>query len=281
MMSEVLGKVLWRLYVFIFIVSVSLLSLGTKFLWDSIVAEVKTELIYSNKIVSRSLFSLLSKDEILFHISGERLVELGLFKNNPESIKLLDYLLENNQELAGISIANPQGEIFLSSSNFKTENLPNLLQKEETKESFNRALNSDTLVMGRTYFLNEYNDWIVPIRYRILNKKNEVVAVIDAWARAWSAQNEMLYLSFYADDFQLPEGMSRAAWERERKNRINSPDYIQVDGGFAQFELVDNNSIEVYLRQGYSSDSYSDFTNKLVKLRKSDGLWKIVQEVAL
>ena len=75
--------------------------------------------------------------------------------------------------------------------------------------------------------------------------------------------------------------MNRASWERERKNRINTPDYIQVDVGFAQFELVDNNSIEVYLRQGYSSDSYNDFTNKMVKLRKSGGLWKIVQEVAL
>ena len=128
-------------------------------------------------MVSRSLFSMLSKDEALFRITGERLLELGLFSNNPESIKLLDNILENNQELAGIGIANTEGQILLSSSNFKTENLPNLLQKEETKESFIRAMNSDSLVMGRTYFLKEYNDWIVPIRYRILNKNNTVVAV--------------------------------------------------------------------------------------------------------
>ena len=111
--------------------------------------------------------------------------------------------------------------------------------------------------------------------------ENEVVAVINAWARAWSAQNEMLYLSFYADDFELPAGMNRAAWERERINRINAPGYIQVDVGFAQFELVSNDSIEVYVRQGYSSDTYNDFTNKLIELRKFDGLWKIVREVAL
>ena len=108
-----------------------------------------------------------------------------------------------------------------------------------------------------------------------------MVAVINAWARAWSAQNEMLYLSFYADDFELPAGMNRAAWERERINRINAPGYIQVDVGFAQFELVSNDSIEVYVRQGYSSDTYNDFTNKLIELRKFDGLWKIVREVAL
>jgi diguanylate cyclase (GGDEF)-like protein len=176
-MSEVLSKVLWRLYVFIVLVSVFILAVASTFIWKSIVNEAKTELLYSNKIVSRTLFSVLNKDEALFRITGERLIELGLFNNNPESIKLLDDVLRDNPELAGIGIADPQGRIFLSSSNLNTSNLPNLLQKQETKESFKRALNSDSLVMGRTYFLNEFKDWIVPIRYRLLNKNREVIAV--------------------------------------------------------------------------------------------------------
>ncbi len=108
--------------------------------------------------------------------------------------------------------------------------------------------------------------------------ENEIVAVVDAWARAWSAQNPALYLSFYADDFAVPDGLSRAAWENQRRNRLNAPEFIQVDVGYAQFELLDNNTIEVSLRQGYSSDTYSDFTNKLLRLRREDGLWKIVGE---
>ncbi|PCJ40594.1 MAG: hypothetical protein COA71_10130 [SAR86 cluster bacterium] len=111
--------------------------------------------------------------------------------------------------------------------------------------------------------------------------EDEIVAVIDAWARAWSAQNESLYLSFYSDSFIVPGGMSRNAWERERSSRINAPDFIQVDVGYAQFELVSNGSIWVYLRQGYTSDSYSDFTNKKVQLDKEDGLWKIILEESL
>jgi len=177
-MSEVLSKALWKLYVFIIFVSLGLLALGTNILWNSTVQEVKTELIYSNKIVSQSLNSMLSKDEALFHIIGKRILELGLTKNNPQSIQLLDSLLKKNSELAGIGIANPQGEIIISSSNFDPKNLPNLLQREETKESFKQALNSDFLVMGRTYFSAEYNDWIVPIRYRILDHNQQVVAVL-------------------------------------------------------------------------------------------------------
>ncbi len=111
--------------------------------------------------------------------------------------------------------------------------------------------------------------------------ENEVVAVIDAWARAWSAQNESLYLSFYSDDFVVPGGISRNAWESERRRRINAPEFIQVDVGYAQFELIGESSILVYLRQGYTSDSYSDFTNKKIQLEKIDGLWKIISEESI
>jgi len=67
----------------------------------------------------------------------------------------------------------------------------------------------------------------------------------------------------------------------ERIRRINAPDFIQVDVGYAQFELVGENSICVYLRQGYSSDSYSDFTNKKIELEKVDGLWRILTKESI
>ena len=73
---------------------------------------------------------MLSKDEALFRITGERLLELGLHDNNPESIKLLDDVLSNNKELVGIGIASPTGEVLITSSNLNKQNLPNLLQKE-------------------------------------------------------------------------------------------------------------------------------------------------------
>lgn len=111
--------------------------------------------------------------------------------------------------------------------------------------------------------------------------EDEVVSVIDAWARAWSSQNPDLYLSFYSDDFEVPAGMSRLAWENQRRNRIRGPAFIQVDVGYEQFELVEDDVIEVYLRQGYTSDNYSDFTNKMMRLERKDDIWKIVLEQTL
>jgi|GEM_PF-1358227 len=176
-MSEILGKVLWRLYLYIILVSVGLLALGTKFLWDSIVSEVRTELIYANNIISKSLSSLLNKDAALIRLTTDQLLELGLSKDNPEAIKLLDDLLANNRELLGITIANPQGEVQLATSNIQKAQFPNFLAKAETENAFNKALNTDSLVMGRTYFSSVYNDWVVPLHLRIKDHNQEVVAV--------------------------------------------------------------------------------------------------------
>lgn len=243
-MSEILTKFLWRLYGFILLVSFFVLGLGSVFTWNTIVNEAKTELIYSNKIISSSLFTMLSKDEALFRITGERLFELGLFDNIPESTNLIDQLLLNNSELAGIGIANPQGKILISSSNFKTDKLPNLLQKEETRDSFTKALNSESLVMGRTYFLEEFNDWIVPIRYRIVNKKNEVVAVFTTGIKVKDSNSPWQNTS-------IEDSM--------RISVIDSNYYFQ----FASF--VDNTEMRKLYNEPVSSEYLEFFSNTLFK----------------
>jgi len=237
-----LTKVLWRLYLFIILTSVSLLVLGSYFLWNAIVNEAKTELIYANKIVSSSLRSLLYKDEALFKMIGERLLEQGLSNKNLKSQRLIDDLLENNPEMAAIGIANPRGEIVLSSSNLDITKLPNLLEKQETKESFNRALQSDVLVMGRTYFLKELNEWVVPIRYRIVNKKNEVEAVFTTGLKLNGQHSPW-------------QSLNRS--DKLRISIINSDYYIQ----FASF-IKKNEQKKVY-NQPISGDYLDFFSNTL------------------
>lgn len=124
--------------------------------------------------------SLLNKDEALFKLIGNRLLELGMFSNPKESLNLIDEVLQENTELAGIGIADLNGQLQITSSNISRENLHNLLEKEETSDSFKAALNSSFLVMGRTYFMKNLNQWVVPIRFKITNKEGLPVAVLTA-----------------------------------------------------------------------------------------------------
>ena len=237
MMPDILSKLLWRLYIFIIIVSFMLLGVVAYFQWKVVLNEAKTELTYANRIVSGSMRSLLYKDETLFKITGERLLELGVFTQTDQSVKLIDDLLNNNPELVGIGIASPNGEFIISTSNIQTKNLPNLLTKEETADSFKLALKTDSLVMGRTYFLQGINEWVVPVRYRIVNKQQEVVAIFATGLKLkgkyspWQSENiqDDLYISIINSNFYFQ--FSSSLEEDEQFAGYSQPisqDYLDV-----------------------------------------------------
>ena len=51
---------------------------------------------------------------------------------------------------------------------------------------------------------------------------SEIIKTVNAWAKAWSDKDVAAYLAFYATDFRAPGGVSRASWEKARRERIPS-----------------------------------------------------------
>lgn len=108
--------------------------------------------------------------------------------------------------------------------------------------------------------------------------KDELRETIDLWGAAWSDQNVPQYLSNYSDDFQIPGKLSRKEWEKLRRTRLNRPRYISVDVDYEKFEFVETNVVDVYFEQSYRSNTFSDVTVKVLRLRKEDHAWKILAE---
>ncbi len=109
--------------------------------------------------------------------------------------------------------------------------------------------------------------------------KEELIETVDLWAAAWSDQNVTQYLANYSDDFAVPGRQSRRTWEALRRTRLTRPRYINLDVEYQRFELVETNVVDVFFRQTYSSNTYSDLTDKVLRLRKEDGTdWKILLE---
>jgi tetratricopeptide (TPR) repeat protein len=102
---------------------------------------------------------------------------------------------------------------------------------------------------------------------------------VDAWAAAWSAQNLDGYFSAYADTFVPEGGLSRAAWEAQRRERISAPGKISVRVADPTFSAgADADSASVSFRQEYVSDNFSDVVTKVLDLRRTAGGWKIARE---
>ena len=108
-----------------------------------------------------------------------------------------------------------------------------------------------------------------------------ILATVDDWAQAWSAQDANAYLSFYAADFRLPANMSRASWETSRRNRIAKPKTISVVVDDPKVEFADSTDAFVTFQQTYRSDVYRDQVRKRLQLHKQGNHWQIYQELVL
>jgi tetratricopeptide (TPR) repeat protein len=107
--------------------------------------------------------------------------------------------------------------------------------------------------------------------------KAQAIAAVEGWARAWSAKDVKGYLGHYAPDFEVPGGATRAAWEKERAERIEKPKHIEV-GVKVLNAAVAGNEATVTVRQSYRSDTLKSNNTKTLKLVRSGDRWLIRQE---
>jgi len=109
--------------------------------------------------------------------------------------------------------------------------------------------------------------------------EQQVLASVDAWARAWSARDVKAYLDAYAPDFDLPAGQSRKAWSDERRARIEDKKRISVKVESPRV-AIDGNTATVRFRQVYDSDRLKTSGRKTLVLVRQGSKWRIKQERA-
>lgn len=105
----------------------------------------------------------------------------------------------------------------------------------------------------------------------------DVEAAVAAWAKAWSSKNVSAYLGAYGPAFTPPGGQSRAAWEAERRSRIEPRSRIGV--GINDLNVtVNGDRASARFRQDYTSDNLNVTSRKTLDLVKSGNRWLIVRE---
>jgi hypothetical protein len=108
----------------------------------------------------------------------------------------------------------------------------------------------------------------------------DIMAMVNAWAEAWSKQRVDDYLSFYAGAFQPPAGTTRQEWAAQRRERLLAPARISVRAALMDLRTVAPDRAEVDILQSYSSDQFSDTVVKTLELVVESGRWKIVRETS-
>lgn len=167
---------LWKTYFVIALMSIVFTLAATFVDWQRIEDRARSELNYSNGLVSHSIHNLFDKHELLLELLGNRLLEIGV-TDQIKSSNLLDTFLTANPELGGLGLALPSGQLIVTSSNLAKAK-DNLLDKEETLKSFKQSLSTNKMVVGRTYYVPALKQWLIPLRKRIVDKNGRTVAVM-------------------------------------------------------------------------------------------------------
>jgi ketosteroid isomerase-like protein len=107
-------------------------------------------------------------------------------------------------------------------------------------------------------------------------ERDALIAAVQNWAEAWSAQDLGRYIGAYAPDYAPPE-QPRAEWMAQREERILRAQDLRVTVADPQVE-VQGDSARVRFVQRYASLQFSDEVVKWLDFRRQDGVWYIVGE---
>jgi tetratricopeptide (TPR) repeat protein len=125
----------------------------------------------------------------------------------------------------------------------------------------------------------------LPSEIKKVNANNSVdthqiiSTTIDEWAQAWSDKKVEIYLAYYGASFKPPKGMSRQAWEQQRKERISKPSKISVQVSDVKIES-DGNAAKAKFKQFYRADGKPINTHKTLLMKRDGEDWYIIEEMA-
>ncbi|MFP5358093.1 MAG: tetratricopeptide repeat protein [Gammaproteobacteria bacterium] len=108
-------------------------------------------------------------------------------------------------------------------------------------------------------------------------ERDALIAAVQNWAEAWSAQDLARYIGAYAPDYAPPE-QSRAEWVAQREERILGAQDLRVSVVDPQVD-AQGDSARVRFVQRYVSRQFSDEVVKWLDFRRQDGVWYIVGEI--
>ena len=107
---------------------------------------------------------------------------------------------------------------------------------------------------------------------------DDVLRSVEQWAQAWSTNDVKRYLAFYAKDFKVPGGETRADWEKGRRDRIAKPKKIEVSVISPQVKPLGPDRMSVAFRQDYRSQTLKASSPKTLTLVRAGDRWLIEQE---
>lgn len=173
-------KNIWLIYNVFLVMGLVYFVATTYSRWEELRQGAAVELAYLNRIFASSITLNFDQQEIMLDLLGRQILADKSTQGETRTQRLLDRILQQNSSLLAFGLANLDGDIVVSSSNLDLDRMPNLKELENSRKSFDKAMQMERMVIGRTYFLAALDDLVIPIRKSIRGEDNQVIGVMTA-----------------------------------------------------------------------------------------------------
>lgn len=172
-------KNIWFLFYIILFCGSVLFAILSYLKWGDILHEYEHENESITKLVANSTATYLAQTEMLLKILGDQLVQENRYTDAVVSKQIFKDLIKMDPSIAGFGLVRPDGSYKMFSGNDEQiKKLPNLLTQEKSRDSFKKALETDDMVLGRTYYFAPLDAMIIPARKAIKDADGKVMAVM-------------------------------------------------------------------------------------------------------
>ncbi len=178
-----LKRNLWTLFWLIVLGGLVLLGTILYARWHSLEMEQRTFHKNRAELLAQSVNSVLSTQELVLDVIGRELLDNEQMFDNSRQLPLLDHILAADRSIVGFGLAKTDGTLVRVSSNLDLSQLPNLRTHPTTADSFEQALKSEHMVLGRTYYMKALDGWVIPVRKALRDESGQVIAVMTAGLR--------------------------------------------------------------------------------------------------
>ena len=132
------------------------------------------------RLIANASRSYFQQANMILDLLGNQLLNNENYKKRDNARQVFQRMLQLNSSIIGYALMTPQGDFLLSQlEDLKLpEDLTNILQIPQAKESFLQAVEQKQMVIGRTYLLPISKRWVIPVRKPFLNQNGDVIAVL-------------------------------------------------------------------------------------------------------
>jgi len=167
---------------FIFLTVMALAGFGFSIfqLWAQAERDARDTLFYINQQIAQSTRATFIKHDTILRVVGQELLRVGALENPEAGRSIIEDVATADRGMVGFGLVRPDGQILLISGVPADKSLPNLLQQPASANSFREALDSPILQTGRPWFMEIFNEWVIPVRTTLRNDDGEPLAVMAA-----------------------------------------------------------------------------------------------------